>query len=106
MINDVDAMRDLLFILERRQVSPRATIMFSIQSAARDLNCRSDDVLECLNLLQSLDYIEGPGQDEPGCWLFRKLTRKGVQFVRQTRSPQAWERIKAHFAAQRVELGT
>ena len=105
MIKDVDSMRNLLFILEERQVSPRATIIFSIQNAARELDCQSNEVLECLNLLQDLDYIEGPGQDEPGCWLFRKLTRKGVQFVRQTRSPQAWEKIKARFAARNVELG-
>ena len=103
MINDVDLMRELLFILEARQVCPRATIIFSIEDAAADLDCPGDEVSNSLSVLQDLDYIDGPGPDEPGIWLFRKLTRKGVQFVRQTRSPAAWEKMKTRFAIQKLE---
>lgn len=105
MVNDVDLMRELLFILETRQVSPRATIIFSIEDAAQELNRMPDDIVNGLGALQDLDYIDGPGQDEPGIWLFRKLTRKGVQFVRHMRNPQAWEKMKMRFANQRLEQG-
>jgi hypothetical protein len=103
MVHDVDLLRDLLFMLEQRQVSPRATIIVSIDEASYDLNRMPDDIAKSLGVLQALDYIEGPGQDEPGVWLFRKLTRKGVQFVRQMRNPRAWEQMKSRFASQQMQ---
>ena len=106
MVTDVDLMRELLLILEVRQVSPRAIIIFSVEDAAQDLNRMPADVLEGLGVLQDLDYIDGPGQDDSGIWLFRKLTRKGAHFVQQTRSPQAWEQMKTRFANQRFAQGT
>ena len=105
MVNDVDLMRELLFILETRQVSPRATIIFSIEDAAQALNRPPDAIFNGLGALQDLNYIDGPGEDEPGIWLFRKLTRKGIQFVRHVRNPRAWEKMKTHFANQRLEQG-
>ncbi len=105
MMNDVDLMRELLLILETRQVSPRATIIFSIDEAAEELNRVPDDIVDGLGRLQDLAYIDGPGQDEPGIWLFRKLTRKGAQFVREMRNPRAWEKMKTRFASQRLEQG-
>ena len=100
MIHDVDLMRDLLFLLEERQVSPRSTVVLSIQDEADDLG-RLPDVIEAsLNMLLDLEYIDGPGRDEPGFWLFRKLTRKGAEFVKATRRPRDWEQMKRHFAAQ------
>ena len=46
-----------------------------------------------LATLLALDYIDGPGQDEPGFFLFRKLTRKGLKFVDAARRPRDWEAI-------------
>jgi hypothetical protein len=100
MNHDVDLMRDLMFLLEERQASPRTTVVLSIQDEADDLG-RLPDVIEAsLDLLLDLEYIDGPGRDEPGFWLFRKLTRKGVDFVKATRQPRDWEQMKRHFSTQ------
>ena len=95
MFHDVELMRELLFLLEARQISPRST-------EAQDLGQAPEVVEGSLDNLLDLGYIDGPGRDEPGFWLFRKLTRKGVEFVRATRRQRDWERIKNHFASQQL----
>lgn len=97
---DVELMRDLLFVLETRQVSPRSTVIVAIEDLAEDLGVMPETVAGGLDQLLALDYIEGPGADEPGFWFFRKLTRKGTQFVRATRKPADWARIKRHYASK------
>lgn len=98
---DVELMRDLLLVLEERQVSPRATVIVEVDEVAMDLGRRTLVVEEGLNTLLTLGYIDGPGPDDPGLWFFRKLTRKGVQFIQATRSPADWARMKTYFAQQR-----
>ena len=98
MEHDVELLRDLLLSLEAQQRSPRMTIVISVDDEARDLGRMPEAVATGLDALLALDYIDGPGQDEPCFWLFRKLTRKGTQFVRQARSPGAWARLKRHYA--------
>lgn len=102
---DVELMRELLFDLEMRQTSPRSTIVISVDEEAMAVGRPSLDVEAGLAGLLDLDYIDGPGAEVPGFFLFRKLTRKGVQFVRTTRSPRDWERMKRYFAQQRLEDG-
>lgn len=102
MDNDVELLRDLMFALEARQQSPRTTIVLSLTDEADEFGCTPGEVERGLDALLGLDYIDGAGQDEePGFWLFRKLTRKGVQFVRATREPRDWERMKRHFESRR-----
>ena len=102
---DVEILRELMFALEERQQSPRSTVVLSLVDEAVDLGCSPAQVQDCLDGLLDLEYIEGAGHDEdPGFWLFRRLTRKGTQFVRATRSPQDWERMKRHFEAQRSAI--
>lgn len=104
MNHDVELMRDLLFLLETRQTSPRTSIVLSIEEEAETLGELPETVEAGLNVLLDLDYIDGPGQDEPGYWFFRKLTRKGTEFVRATRSPKDWEKMKRHYATRSASL--
>ena len=98
---DVELMRDLMLVLEDRQVSPRATIIVSMDEVSTDLGCGPEDVEAGLNALLTRGYIDGPGADEPGLWFFRKLTRKGIQFVTAARNPADWDQMKRHFAKRR-----
>ena len=100
MAQDVELMRDLMLLLEARELSPRSTVVISLDDEALDTGFKSEDLAASLNVLLDLDYIDGPGQDEPGFWLFRQLTRKGRSFIRATRRPADWERMKRHFASQ------
>lgn len=99
---DVDLMRDLLFELETRQVSPRSTVFVSIDDQAIALDRSRAEIEFSLTGLLDLDYIDGPGMDE-GFFLFRKLTRKGNEFLRATRRARDWDKMKQHFAMQRIE---
>jgi len=105
MDHDVELMRDLLFVLESYQTSPRTVIVVSSDAEAEALGRATDEVELGLTTLLDFDYIDGPGHDEPGFFLFRKLTRKGLQFVQATRSPRDWERLKRHYALKRTESG-
>ena len=98
MMHDVELIRDLLFLLEDRQISPRSNVVLSIDAEAAALGELPEAVEASLNMLLDLDYIDGPGQDEPGFWLFRKLTRKGNEFIKATRREGDWERLKGYFA--------
>lgn len=94
--HDVELLRTALLYLETRQVSPRATVIIDLREDAADLAYDERIFEDGLNLLLDLDYIEGPGPDATGFWLFRKLTRKGLEFVRATRDPADWTRMKKH----------
>ena len=97
MAYDVELMRELMLALEDRQQSPRAPVVISLDQEAIYFGCEPDDVGFCLNVLLELDYIDGPGTDEPGFWLFRKLTRKGNKFVDEVRFPEDWQRVKLRY---------
>lgn len=95
---DVELMRDLMLALEPRQVSPRSNVVLALDDLGEEMGCSVEEVGAGLDLLLSLDYIDGGGQDDDyGFWLFRKLTRKGVQFIREARHPKDWERLKRHY---------
>ena len=99
---DVELLRTLMFALEERQQSPRTTVVLSLAEEAVDFGRSPVEVEDCLDALLALEYIDGAGHDEePGYWLFRRLTRKGTEFVRATRKPKDWERMKRHFEARR-----
>jgi hypothetical protein len=83
-----------MFLLESRQASPRTIVIILPEEEARHLGTCTGSVLNGLNLLKDLDYIDGPGAESDGHWFFRKLTRKGADFVRITRRPDEWEIIK------------
>ena len=91
-----------MLALESRQQSPRANVVLSLDDEARDLGRLPEAVATGLDALLKLDYIDGPGPDEPGFWLFRKLTRKGTLFVRETRKPRDWARLKGRYERQEI----
>ena len=100
---DVELLREVMFSLEERQLSPRTTVVLSLVEEAVEFGRTPAQVEASLDALLKLEYIDGGGHDEDlGYWLFRKLTRKGTQFVRATREPRDWERMKRHFETQRV----
>jgi hypothetical protein len=96
--NDVELMRELLLQLEDYQTSPRSVVVISAELEAESLEREADEVEACLAVLHEFDYIDGPGPDAPGFFLFRKLTQKGARFVRESRDPRAWEKMKRHYA--------
>ncbi len=100
MDHDVELLRELMLSLETQQLSPRAPVVISLDEEARELGRLPEAVASGLDALLRLEYIDGAGQDEPGFWLFRKLTRKGVNFVREVRTPRDWARLKRRYAPQ------
>ena len=103
MDNDVELMRDLLLMLEDYQTSPRSVVIVSAEGEAEALDRDAGEIEAGLASLLDYEYIDGPGPDEPGFFLFRKLTRKGMKFVEATRSPRDWEKMKRHFELRRLE---
>lgn len=99
---DVELMRDLLFLLEERQRSPRTTIILDVDELADEMKGAPDEVDASLGALLHLGYIDGPGGDTPGYWFFRKLTRKGTQFLEATRRPADWDKMKRYFTDLRA----
>jgi hypothetical protein len=91
---DVDFLRNLLFRLELRQVSPRSTIIIQTQVEAQILGQNKFTITDSLNYLHELGYIDGPGAEGDDIWLFRKLTPKGDKFVDAARDPRDWQEIK------------
>ena len=98
MDHDVELMRELLLTLEEYQTSPRSVVVVSAELESESLERAPTEIEACLATLLDFDYIEGPGPDAPGFFLFRKLTRKGVQFVKETRADRDWEKLKRHYA--------
>ncbi len=102
-MTDVDLLRRLMLMLEERQLSPRQNVVIDSVKEAADLHCSEQVMAEALDRLLAIDYIEGPGIDDEGFFLFRKVTRRGVQFLREARSPRDWDRIKKRYARPDAE---
>lgn len=97
-MTDVDLLRRLMLMLEERELSPRQNVVIELYEESAELNCSAEDVADGLDRLLAIDYIEGPGMDDEGFFLFRKLTRRGTQFLKEARHPRDWDRIKKQFA--------
>ena len=102
---DVELMRELLFELEMRQTSPPSMVKISIDETAINLGRSRTEIESSLTGLFDLDYLAGRGSETPGFFAFRRLTRKGAQFVQMTRRPRDWMRLKRHFALRHTEGG-
>ena len=100
---DVDLLRRLMLMLEARQASPRQIIVLMLRDEAEALCCTLDDLVDGLDHLLAIQYIEGPGIDEEDFFLFRKLTRRGTQFVQATRLPRDWDRLKKQNASLAIK---
>ncbi len=98
MDHDVELMRELLLTLEEYQTSPRSVIVVSAELESESLERDPAEIEAGLATLLDFEYIDGPGPDAPGFFLFRKLTPKGLRFVRETRAERDWEKLKRHYA--------
>ena len=98
MEHDVELMRELLLTLDEYQTSPRSIVVVSATIEAEALERDAGEIEAGLASLLDFEYIDGPGRDAPGFFLFRKLTRKGLKFVQETRNPRDWEKLKRHYA--------
>ena len=100
---DVELFRDLLLVLETYQTSPRAVVIISSELESETLGRPPVEIEEGLATLLDYEYIDGPGPDEPGFFLFRKLTRKGLEFIKASRHPRDWEQLKQHYAERLLD---
>ncbi len=94
MPHDFEQLRLILLYLEDRQISPRATVIIDTIGEAELVACDAQTFEDGLNRLLELGYVDGPGLGGQGLWLFRKLSRKGIEFVRVAREPADWARLK------------
>lgn len=95
-----------MLYLEERQSSPRATVVISLRDEAEAMGLDQHAFEAGLNVLLNLDYIEGPGADIGGTWLFRRLSQKGAGFVKAVRAPSDWERMKARQRNRVLDTGS
>lgn len=98
MSRDVEVLRRLLLEVEREQRSPPEPIFLPVTDFARALDLPAAEILAALDQLLRLDFIEGPGSYR-GAWLFRKLTRRGVQLADAIRDPREWRNVKQAYGA-------
>ena len=96
---NADLLRDLLLKLESKQRSPRETIFISLEDFAETLHRSRSEIETHFKFLSSHDYIDGPGADGDGFWLFRKLTSKGRWLSDNIRDPVDWRNIKITYEA-------
>lgn len=103
MSSDVELFRDLLMVLETYQTSPRSVVVVSSELESETLGRAPEEIEDSLATLLDYDYIDGPGPDEPGFFLFRKLTRKGLEFIKASRHPRDWEKLKRRYAERLLD---
>ncbi|MBI1980356.1 MAG: hypothetical protein HYS63_02080 [Methylocystis sp.] len=87
---DVEALRALLLALETVQRSPPEPIFVAVGELAQLLHRSRSQIIEGLDTLAGLNFIEGPGAYLESDWLFRRLTRRGEALADLIRDPDDW----------------
>jgi len=95
---DVEALRSLLLALEDVQRSPPESIFVAVDELAHLLNRSRAEILDDLDRLAALEFIEGPGPYRKGDWLFRRLTRRGEALAELIRDPSDWRKAVEAYA--------
>lgn len=90
---EFDTLRDAVLALEKLQRSPPEPIVLVLAEFAHTLGCSPGRLELVLARLTDLRLIEGPGAYNDA-WLFRRLTRRGRDFVDEVRNDKRWEEIK------------
>ena len=88
--DDVDALRALLLALENVQRSPPEPIFIAVGELAARLQRSHAEIIEGLDTLAGLNFVEGPGAYLESDWLFRRLTRRGEALADLIRDPDDW----------------
>lgn len=99
MSRDVEFLRGLLLELELAQRSPPEPIFTPIGDYAGRFGKSAREIVEALELLAELDFIEGPGAYRGDAWLFRKLTHRGAWLADAIKDPHFWRRAKETYGA-------
>lgn len=94
MARDVDLMRLALLELKRLQRSPPEGFLLPLDEIAYRLARSRSDLVEALDLLRELDFIEAPGAYLDGAWIFRKLTRRGDELLALIEDERDWSKVK------------
>lgn len=95
---DVEALRALLLALEDVQRSPPEPIFVAVGELARRLQRSRAEIIEGLDTLAGLNFIEGPGAYRERDWLFRRLTRRGEALAELIRDPDDWRETLQTYA--------
>jgi hypothetical protein len=93
--DDVEALRALLLALEHVQRSPPEPIFVAVGELAGLLQRSRSQIIEGLDTLVDLNFIEGPGAYRESDWLFRRLTRRGEVLAELIRDPDDWREALA-----------
>ncbi|WP_442755959.1 hypothetical protein ACNHKD_04785 [Methylocystis sp. JAN1] len=94
----VDLMRLALLELRRLQRSPPEGFLLPLDEIAHRLERGRAEIVEALDLLRALDFIEAPGAYLDGAWIFRKLTRRGDELAELIADERDWRKVKAVYA--------
>ncbi|QGM97596.1 hypothetical protein [Methylocystis parvus] len=98
MARDVDLMRLALLELKRLQRSPPEGFLLPLDDIAHRLERPRSELVEALELLRELDFIEAPGAYFNGAWIFRKLTKRGDELAELILDERDWGRVKEAYA--------
>ncbi|MBL1257649.1 DUF2513 domain-containing protein [Methylocystis sp. Sn-Cys] len=94
MARDVDLMRLLLLDLEGRQLSPPEAFVLPLEEIARRLDRTRGEVVDALEMLREAEFIDAPGAFRDDAWIFRKLTRRGVELANLVADARQWDKVK------------
>jgi hypothetical protein len=100
MARDVDLMRLVLLELKRLQRSPPEGFLLPLDDIAIHLARLQSDIVEALEHLRELQFIEAPGAYIEGAWIFRKLTRRGEDLAALVSDEREWRKVKAAYSDQ------
>ncbi len=98
MARDVDLMRALVE-LSRAQRSPPEAFLLPLDDLSPRLGRRRGEIVDALETLSELDFIEAPGAYR-AAWIFRKLTRRGEALLSVIDDAGAWRAVKQAYAPE------
>jgi hypothetical protein len=98
MPRDVDLMRLALLDLKRLQRSPPEGFLLPLDDISFRLNRPQSEIVEALERLRELEFIEAPGAYIEGAWIFRKLTRRGEELAALVSDEREWRKVKAAYS--------
>ena len=73
---------------------PPEAFLLPLEDMALALGRTRAEVTGALELLLELAFIDAPGAYHGDAWIFRKLTRRGVELAERVRDPREWEKVK------------
>lgn len=94
---DADLMRALLLDLREQQLSPPEGFFLQLDDIAARLSRERSEIVDALESLLALDFIDAPGAWREDGWIFRKLTRKGERLLDLIEDEGDWRNVKSAY---------